>query len=187
MEKSGIEYGLPGAGTQRSGSRSPTPRSSNLTTADLEAAERMKAFRDAGLPEDGLLRWLGRSAWATARIAEANRELIVRTLMMPGDTERDLALRFAAAAEHMMPLFRARPSLYALRAHMLEQVRRDVIGAADLESGEIRGPPTSTVCFADLVEFTRLGEEVAPGGARPRWPAASRRWRARWPSRRCGW
>ena len=27
----------------------------------------------------------------TARIAEANRELIVRTLMQPGDTERDLA------------------------------------------------------------------------------------------------
>ena len=41
----------------------------------------------------------------TARIAEANRELIVRTLMQPGDTERDLALRFAAAAEHMLPLF----------------------------------------------------------------------------------
>ena len=41
----------------------------------------------------------------TARIAEANRELVVRTLMQPGDTERDLALRFAAAAEHMLPLF----------------------------------------------------------------------------------
>ena len=25
--------------------------------------------------------------------------------MQPGDTERDLALRFAAAAEHLMPLF----------------------------------------------------------------------------------
>ena len=49
----------------------------------------------------------------TARIAEANRELIVRTLMQPGDTERDLALRFAAAAEHMMPLIE--PTL-ALRA-----------------------------------------------------------------------
>ena len=42
---------------------------------------------------------------ATARIAEANRELVVRTLMQPGDTERDLALRFAAAAEQMLPVF----------------------------------------------------------------------------------
>jgi adenylate cyclase len=43
---------------------------------------------------------------------------------------------------------------------MLEQVRRDVIGAADLASGELRGTAHLTVCFADLVEFTRLGEEI---------------------------
>jgi adenylate cyclase len=82
-------------------------------------------------------------------------------MMRPGDTERDLALRFAGAAEHMMPLFE--PTLvYALRSHMLEQIRRDVIGAADLASGEIRGSADLSVCFADLVEFTRLGEEIAP-------------------------
>ena len=81
--------------------------------------------------------------------------------MQPGDTERDLALRFAGAAEHLMPLIE--PTLvYALRAHTLEQVRRDVIGAADLASGEIRGTADVAVCFADLVEFTRLGEEIAP-------------------------
>ncbi|HEV7483242.1 MAG TPA: adenylate cyclase regulatory domain-containing protein, partial [Solirubrobacterales bacterium] len=133
----------------------------NLTTADLEAAERMRAFLDAGLPEDGLLQVARTIGMGTARIAEANRELVVRALMQPGDTERDLALRFAEAAEHMMPLFE--PTLvYALRSHMLEQIRRDVIGAADLASGEIRGTADLCVCFADLVEFTRLGEEIAP-------------------------
>ena len=122
----------------------------------------------------------------TARIAEANRELIVRTLMQPGDTERDLALRFAAAAEHMLPL--VGPTLvYALRAHLLEQIRRDVIGAADLASGEIRGTADLAVCFADLVEFTRLGEEIARRGAGLGRRPASRRWRPRSPSRRCGW
>jgi len=83
----------------------------------------------------------------------------VRTLMQPGDTERDLALRFAAAAEHMLPLFE--PTLsYAFRAHMLEQIRRDVIGAADLAAGEIGTAPEVAVCFADLVGFTKLGEQV---------------------------
>ena len=123
---------------------------------------------------------------ATARIAEANRELIVRTLMQPGDTERDLALRFAAAAEHMLPLFE--PTLsYAFRAHMLEQIRRDVIGAADLASGEIAGTPTESRSASPTWSSS-------PGSARrsrPRswaWsPAASRRWRPRSPSRRCGW
>jgi adenylate cyclase len=95
----------------------------------------------------------------TARIAEANRELIIRTLMQPGDTERDLALRFAAAAEHMLPVFEP-TLLYALRAHLLEQIRRDVIGEADLEAGEMGATAEVAVCFADLVGFTKLGEEV---------------------------
>jgi adenylate cyclase len=131
------------------------------TEADLEAAKRMKAFLHAGLPEDGMLQVARTIGMGTARIAEANRELIIRTLTQPGDTERDVARRFAAAAEYMLPL--VGPTLtYALQAHLLEQIRRDVIGAADLEAGEIGGTLELTVCFADLVEFTRLGEEIAP-------------------------
>jgi adenylate cyclase len=61
----------------------------------------------------------------------------------------------------MLPL--AGPTVvYALQAHLLEQIRRDVIGAADLAAGELGGAAELTVCFADLVEFTRLGEEIAP-------------------------
>ncbi len=158
---SGLDLELLQQATAALGIPNPDPDERTLTEADLEAARRMKAFLDAGLPEEGLLQTARTIGMGTARIAEANRELIVRTLMQPGDTERDLALRFAAAAEHMMPLFE--PVLtYALRSHMLEQVRRDVIGAADLASGEIRGSAELAVGFADLVEFTRLGEEIAP-------------------------
>jgi adenylate cyclase len=137
------------------------PDERRLTEADLEAARRMKAFLDAGLPEDGMLQVARTIGMGTARIAAANRDLVIRTLMQPGDTERDLALRFADAAEHMLPLFE--PTItYALRAHMLEQARRDVIGVADLASGELHGTDARSVCFADLVEFTRLGEEIDP-------------------------
>jgi adenylate cyclase len=129
------------------------------TEADLEAARRMKAFRDAGLPEEGMLQVARTIGMGTARIAEANRELVIKTLAQPGDSERDLALRFAAAAEFLMPL--VGPTLvHALQANMLEQIRRDVIATADLASGGLGGTATLTVCFADLVEFTRLGEEI---------------------------
>jgi adenylate cyclase len=129
--------------------------------ADLEAARAVKRFLDLGLPEDGMLQVARTIGMGTARIAEANRELIIRTLTQPGDTERDVALRFAAAAEYMLPL--AGPTVvYALQSHLLEQIRRDVIGATDLASGELGGTIELTVCFADLVEFTRLGEEIAP-------------------------
>jgi adenylate cyclase len=131
------------------------------TEADLEAARRMKAFLDAGLPEEGMLQVARTIGMGTARIAEANRELVIRTLAQPGDTERDLGLRFAAAAEQMMPLV-GPTVVHALQANMLEQIRRDVIGATDLAAGEIGGAVELTICFADLVEFTRLGEEIAP-------------------------
>ncbi len=160
-ELSGVELDLLQRAAAALGIPYPDPDDRSLTEAELEAARRVRAFLDAGLPEDGIVQVARTIGMGTARIAEANRELTVRTMMQPGDTERDLALRFAAAAEHLMPLIE--PTLvYALRTHTLEQVRRDVIGAADLESGEIRGTADLTVCFADLVEFTRLGEEIAP-------------------------
>ena len=135
------------------------PDERTRTEADLEAARRTKALHDAGLPEEGMLQVARTIGMATARIAEANRELTVRTLTRPGDSERDVAERFVAAARHLLPL--VGPTLvYALQAHMLEQVRRDVIGAADLAAGEIGGTVEMTVCFADLVGFTRLGEEI---------------------------
>jgi adenylate cyclase len=131
------------------------------TEADLEAAIRIKAIMDAGLPADGLLQVARTIGMGMARIAEANRELTIRSLTQPGDTERDVAARFAAAAEYLLPL--VGPTLvYAFQANLLEQIKRDVIGAADLASGEIGGAVERTICFADLVEFTSLGEEIAP-------------------------
>jgi adenylate cyclase len=139
----------------------PDPDERTLNEADLDAARRVKAFLDAGLPEDGIIQVARTIGMGTARVADANRELIRRTLIQPGDTERDLALRFAAAAEHMLPIFEP-TLLYAQRAHLLEQIRRDVIGTADLASGELGATTEVSVCFADLVGFTKLGEEIAP-------------------------
>ncbi|HXV05701.1 MAG TPA: adenylate cyclase regulatory domain-containing protein [Solirubrobacterales bacterium] len=157
----GVELDLLESAASALGIPYPDPDQKGLNEADLEAARRMKTLRDAGLPEDGILQVARTIGRATARIAEANRELGIRALMQPGDTERDLALRFAAAAEYMQPL--VEPVLvYALRAHMLAQIRRDVIGAADLASGEMGATSEMSICFADLVDFTKLGDEIPP-------------------------
>jgi adenylate cyclase len=160
-ELAGGDLGLLQRASAALGLPYPDPDERSLNEADLEAARRVKAFLDAGLPEDGIVQVARTIGMGTTRIAEANRELTVRTLMQPGDTERDLALRFAAAAEHMLPLFEP-TLLYAQRAHLLEQIRRDVIGTADLASGELGATAEVSVCFADLVGFTKLGEEIAP-------------------------
>jgi adenylate cyclase len=129
--------------------------------ADLDAARRIKAILDVGFPQEEILRNARTIGMATARVAEANRELVVRNLTSPGDTERDVADRLVQTAEFLLPLG-SEFLVYAFQANLLEQVKRDVIGAADLEAGEIGGVVDRTVCFADLVEFTSLGEEIAP-------------------------
>jgi adenylate cyclase len=129
--------------------------------SDLEAAIRTKAIIDAGLPPDGLLQSARTIGMGMARAAEANRALVVRNLTGPGDNEHDVANRLVMAAEALLPMV-GDTLVYAFQVNLLEQVKRDVIGAADLASGEIGGAVELSICFADLVEFTSLGEEIAP-------------------------
>jgi adenylate cyclase len=131
------------------------------TEADLDSAVRMKAILDAGFPVEEMLRNARVVGMATARVAEANRELVVRNLTSPGDNERELAERLVGTVEFLLPMGTEFLG-YAFQANLLELVKRDVIGAADLASGEIGGVVERSVCFADLVEFTSLGEEIAP-------------------------
>lgn len=160
-ERSGIDLDLLQRFRAALGVRYGDPDERIATAADLDAALRTKALLDSGLPLEGLLQTARTVGMGVARIAQANRELTIRSLTGPGDTESDVASRFVAAAEGLLPL--VGPVLvYAFELNLLEQVRRDVIGATDLASGEIGGATDLTVCFADLVEFTRLGEEIAP-------------------------
>ncbi len=131
------------------------------TELDLRAAQQTKTLLDLGLPTDELLQSARTIGMGMARTAEANRALVIRNLVGPGENERDLANRLAMVAQALLPMI-GDTLVYAFQTNLLEQVKRDVIGAADLESGEIGGAIERTVCFADLVEFTSLGEEIAP-------------------------
>jgi len=158
-EKVGLEVEALLRNTAALGLPTPEPDQRVLTDADVDAAKRLKALRDVGLPEDGMLQVARTLGMATSRIAEANRELILRTLVHEGDSEHDLALRLAAAARSLIPL--VGPALtYAMQMHLLEQVRRDVIGN-DLDASALGSATEMAVCFADMVDFTKLGEQIA--------------------------
>ncbi|MDX6623765.1 MAG: adenylate cyclase [Solirubrobacterales bacterium] len=131
------------------------------TESDLAAARRTKQILDAGFPTEDLLRNARTIGMGMGRIAEANRELVVRNLTNPGETERDVAYNLKLVAEGLLPLV-GDTLTYAFQVNLLEQVKRDVIAAADLAAGELGGTVELCVCFADLVEFTRLGEEIEP-------------------------
>ena len=139
----------------------PRPDDRILSDADLEALKTLKQLLDAGLPEDSLHETAVVMGEAMARVADASREAVGRTLIRPGDTERDFGLRAAEASKVLTPLV-ADQLEYVFRLHLLEQLRSTVIDQNTLQSGELRGAQEVTVAFADLVGFTKLGEALPP-------------------------
>jgi adenylate cyclase len=129
------------------------------TEADVEAAKRAKLFLDAGLPEDGVLETSRIIGISMANLADANRDMVGEVFTEPGVDERELALRYAAAAETMAPLL-GDTLLHAYRIHLREAIRQAVVTEAELAEGRLAGSDEVTIAFADLVGFTRLGESL---------------------------
>ncbi|MDX6715993.1 MAG: adenylate cyclase [Baekduia sp.] len=139
----------------------PEPGAVELTAVDLEGARTTERLLAMGLSEDQMAstgRVLGRSL-ATA--AEAMRALMLEVVLEPGNTERELAQRYAAAVNEIMPLV-GPLVLGLLSQHLRNMVQGEAIGAAERQAGTLPGARETTVAFADLVGFTRLGEEIAP-------------------------
>ena len=131
------------------------------TERDVEAAKRVQQLRDAGVPDDGVLEVARLLGMTMSQLAAANRRLIAETFMQEGDTEYDVGKRFAAAAEAFMPLI-GESLQYVLSLHLREQIRHDAFDVAELSSGRAASADEVTVCFADMVDFTHLGETLDP-------------------------
>ena len=128
---------------------------------DLEAARRLKEFLDAGLPIEGVLEVARVFGEGMARAADASKDLVGAALVQPGTREHEVAFRFADAARALTPL--VGPMLeYVYHLHLREQLRSDVVTQSELAAGSIAGTDDVTVLFADLVGFTKLGEELPP-------------------------
>jgi adenylate cyclase len=136
------------------------PDAADLTDVDLEGARITRRFADLGLSEEQMLsttRVLGRGL---ARSAEAMRAMMLEIVLRPGTTERELAERYGAGVHDVMPLV-GPMVLQMLSQHLRNMVRSEAVGAAERASGRLPGARDMTIAFADLVGFTRLGEEIA--------------------------
>ena len=126
---------------------------------DLEAAKRAKMFLDAGMPEEGVLETCRLIGISMANLADANVDLVGDVFTEPGVDERELAMRYAAAARTMAPPL-GETLLHAYRLHLRERIRQAVITEAELAEGRVSGSDEMTIAFADMVGFTRLGESL---------------------------
>lgn len=129
------------------------------TAAELESAQRIHVAREAGISDEELLelmRVLGRNL---AQVAEALRALPLKLVLEPGMSEVQLGQAYAAAAEQLYPLVDPLVS-NVLSLHLRNATQSTVVSALERRGGSLPGSRQVAVCFADLVGFTRLGEEV---------------------------
>ena len=132
-----------------------------FTDADVETNRIAAQFLAAGIPETDVLdvaRVLGRGL---AQAADLMREATLRRVLEPDLSERELAERLGQAAEALAPML---PSLVAnmLTLHLRQIAQLEAIDAAERLGGGLLGARNVVVAFADLVGFTRVGEEVQP-------------------------
>ena len=128
---------------------------------DVEAAKRVQLLRDSGVPDEGILEVARLMGMTMSQLAAANRRLIADAFMREGDTEYDVATRFAEATKAFMPMIGDSLS-YVLAMHLREQIRHDAFDLAEVSSGRAASADEVTVCFADMVDFTQLGETLDP-------------------------
>ncbi|HEX3316770.1 MAG TPA: adenylate cyclase regulatory domain-containing protein [Solirubrobacteraceae bacterium] len=141
----------------------PVPRDEDVVfhEVDVESLRRVVSLTESGLPRESVFDLVRATTTGMARIASATRTVIGESLLRPGDTELDLARRYTAATESLAPMIG--PALeYAFTYHLREAIRNDVVDRTMRTTGRLDAGEDITVAFADLVGFTRLGEERAP-------------------------
>jgi adenylate cyclase len=160
-EQAGIDLDLLNALRRAQGLPVPEPDQRVYTESDLDGAVSARRFREAGLAVEDMLtitRVLGRGL---GQAAELMRDVTLDLVLEPGTPEDELALRYAEATSRFTPL--TMPVVGQLLAvHLRHVVRGAVISAAEREAGQPPGAREVAIAFADLVGFTRIGEEVAP-------------------------
>lgn len=149
LERMQAAFGLPLAGHDEK----------RYTDQDLAVIEGLRGLLDAGVPEQKIAemsRVIGRAA---AQVAASSRATVAEALFLPGQTESEVAELAAMAARELAPLMT--PVLgYAYAQHLREVLRADVLSIADVAAGRVSAAQDRAIAFADLVDYTRLGEEI---------------------------
>ena len=139
----------------------PGPDEAVYTEGDLESVHMTSVFREAGVSDEeilDLMRTLGRGL---GQAAESIRSLALRLVLEPGVSEHDLAQRYAYTASQLSPMLGPLVT-NLLTLHLREMAQSEALSAAERSGGQLAGSREIAVCFADLVGFTRLGEQVPP-------------------------
>jgi adenylate cyclase len=160
-ERTGVSIELLAALRRAHGVPVPDADAKVFGDVDVEAARLTNVFAERGLSDRQMIDITRVLARGLAQAGEAMRSLVLELVLEPGASELELAQRYAGAVESFMPL--VGPMMEQMtRLHLRHAVRTEVISAAERQAGSLPGARDVTIAFADLVGFTRLGEELPP-------------------------
>ena len=129
--------------------------------ADAEAAARVRLFIDAGFTREQVIAVARVLGQGMAQTAEVMRQAVLETVIEPGATELQTAKAYAQLVQQVSPMLGPLAE-DVLRLQLRHGMETEAINAAERAAGKLPGAREVTICFADLVDFTRLGEGVPP-------------------------
>jgi adenylate cyclase len=160
-QAAGIDLELATRLRRATGLPAVAPDECSLGEADMESLKLAAQFLQGGMPEEDLLavtRVLGRGLGQAAVVM---RRTAMGMALEPGLTERQLAERFGQVAGTLTPA--TIPIMeQTLKLHLRQMLASEVARTAERRDGSMPGARDIGVAFADLVGFTRLGENVPP-------------------------
>jgi adenylate cyclase len=130
--------------------------------ADGAAAAHAKEFLELGIDPDQVVQVVRVLAEGLSHAAEVMRYTALSTILQPSAREVETAQASQALIERIAPLLgpMIEDMLFMQLRHMMET---EAINATERAAGApLPGARHITVAFADLVGFTRLGEELPP-------------------------
>lgn len=130
-----------------------------LSEADLTQAQNAREFRDAGLPEADMIEITRILSQGMSRAAEAMRAVVLKLTLRPGLSEHELAIDYTHVVGRLMPLVGPMVT-QMMNAHLRQMAQTEAVNLAEMATGQLPGAREVAVGFADLVGFTRMGEEV---------------------------
>jgi adenylate cyclase len=130
--------------------------------ADGAVAAHAKEFIELGISPDQVVQVVRVLAEGLSRAAEVMRYTALSTILRPGASELEIGQASYALVTRIAPLLgpMIEDMLFMQLRNMMET---EAVNASERAAGApLPGGRQVTVAFADLVGFTRLGEEVPP-------------------------
>jgi adenylate cyclase len=138
----------------------PDPDEPIYTDEDVEIAERIHRYRSLGFSDEEMMPVVRAIGRGVLNIADALGGLLGEALLRPGEPEPETALRYAAEARRIVE-DDSLHLVHLVAAALADRIRSHALAVEESSAGRLQGAQEVTVCFADLVGFTDLGESVS--------------------------